>query len=325
MTLSISGQRKRSSLLPSRFPATLKGWQGNPPLIRSTVPNPVRSLKLSFVTPLISLHLDTGRWDWFVSEIKKKIDELQSVEITQGNQNVTIDGLLSSARIKLIELSKTDANQAGEAIQNAIVGAFSSAEDALIEFVKTGKANFGDFADSIISDLSRIVIQQAITKPAATALEGILGSIQGAVGGAGFSLFGGGASAGGSLLSASSPAGNVSYSAGSSNYTIGSTIGSQGQYTLGGGAFQGLPGFETGGSFTVGGQGGMDSQVVAFRATPGERVSISTPSQNAQGSRSGGTVINMTINTPNAQSFLQSKSQVQNAALQAIRAGSKNS
>jgi TP901 family phage tail tape measure protein len=41
----------------------------------------------------------------------------------------------------------------------------------------------------------------------------------------------------------------------------------------------GIPGFQHGGSFTVGGAGGPDSQVVAFRATPGERVDIRTPGQ----------------------------------------------
>lgn len=35
-----------------------------------------------------------------------------------------------------------------------------------------------------------------------------------------------------------------------------------------------LPAFANGGSFTVGGYGGIDSQVVAFRATPGEPVSV---------------------------------------------------
>lgn len=37
--------------------------------------------------------------------------------------------------------------------------------------------------------------------------------------------------------------------------------------------------FASGGSFTVGGAGGVDSQVVAFRATPGERVDVRTPGQ----------------------------------------------
>jgi hypothetical protein len=37
--------------------------------------------------------------------------------------------------------------------------------------------------------------------------------------------------------------------------------------------------FASGGSFTVGGRGGTDSQLVAFRASPGERVSVNTPGQ----------------------------------------------
>lgn len=39
----------------------------------------------------------------------------------------------------------------------------------------------------------------------------------------------------------------------------------------------GLPGFAQGGSFAVGGSGGIDSQLVAFRASPNETVSIHKP------------------------------------------------
>lgn len=42
-----------------------------------------------------------------------------------------------------------------------------------------------------------------------------------------------------------------------------------------------LFGFANGGTFDVGGAGGVDSQVVAFRATPGERVIVQTPDQQA--------------------------------------------
>lgn len=58
-----------------------------------------------------------------------------------------------------------------------------------------------------------------------------------------------------------------------------------------------LPGFATGGSFRVGGGGGTDSQVVAFRATPGEMVDVRRPGQSG-----GGTVLNFapTINAPGA-------------------------
>lgn len=48
-----------------------------------------------------------------------------------------------------------------------------------------------------------------------------------------------------------------------------------------GSAVTGLLGFAEGGDFTVGGAGGTDSKRVAFMATPGERVSIRKPGQDA--------------------------------------------
>ncbi len=48
------------------------------------------------------------------------------------------------------------------------------------------------------------------------------------------------------------------------------------------GGIGGLLGFQNGGSFNVGGSGGPDSQVVAFRASPNERVTVQTPSQQRQ-------------------------------------------
>jgi TP901 family phage tail tape measure protein len=55
------------------------------------------------------------------------------------------------------------------------------------------------------------------------------------------------------------------------------------------GGLGGLLGFQHGGSFTVGGSGGADSQTVAFRATPGERVSVTRPGGGGGGG--GGTTI----------------------------------
>lgn len=47
-----------------------------------------------------------------------------------------------------------------------------------------------------------------------------------------------------------------------------------------GGFSSALPGFATGGNFTVGGNGGTDSQLVQFRATPGEMVNITHGNDN---------------------------------------------
>jgi hypothetical protein len=43
---------------------------------------------------------------------------------------------------------------------------------------------------------------------------------------------------------------------------------------------QQMPAYRTGGSYTVGGSGGVDSQTVAMRATPGEQININTPAQS---------------------------------------------
>jgi hypothetical protein len=44
-----------------------------------------------------------------------------------------------------------------------------------------------------------------------------------------------------------------------------------------------VPTFATGGSFMVGGRGGTDSQMVAFKASPNERVTVETPGQQMAG------------------------------------------
>ena len=87
-----------------------------------------------------------------------------------------------------------------------------------------------------------------------------------------------------------------------------SSAGGGGQNILGGIAE--LFGFANGGAFTVGGGGGTDSQLVAFKATPGEDVTIRTPAQQRQGG-SGGQIINMTVVAQDAASFQKSRGQIQ--------------
>lgn len=65
--------------------------------------------------------------------------------------------------------------------ETAVVSSLRGMEDALVQFVSTGKVDFKSLADSIIADLARIAIQQSITGPLAGALfgEGGLGSLFG--------------------------------------------------------------------------------------------------------------------------------------------------
>jgi len=67
--------------------------------------------------------------------------------------------------------------------------AFGGLEDALVEFVKTGKLDFKSLVDSILADAARMAIKQSITGP----LSNLLGN---AIGSGGSSLFGGTSSGG---------------------------------------------------------------------------------------------------------------------------------
>jgi lambda family phage tail tape measure protein len=60
-----------------------------------------------------------------------------------------------------------DATNAAKQAERAVTGAFKSMEDALTQFVMTGKVDFNSLANSIISDLIRIQIQRTITLPLA--------------------------------------------------------------------------------------------------------------------------------------------------------------
>lgn len=73
-----------------------------------------------------------------------------------------------------------DATNLAQQFETTMTSAFDSASDALADFVMTGKLDFADLANSIISDLARIAARQAIG--------GIVGGIAGMFGGGGFSL-----------------------------------------------------------------------------------------------------------------------------------------
>lgn len=55
-----------------------------------------------------------------------------------------------------------DATNAAENVKNVLQDAFKGAEDAFVEFTKTGKLNFRDMASSIVEDLIRIQFRQSI-------------------------------------------------------------------------------------------------------------------------------------------------------------------
>jgi len=93
----------------------------------------------------------------------KKRQELIDQKYDKQNQFTTG---WQQAMNDYVDSAASAANQAKTLFGNA----FKGMEDALVNFVKTGKLDFGKLADSIISDLIRIQIQNSITKPLAAAM-----------------------------------------------------------------------------------------------------------------------------------------------------------
>ena len=82
-------------------------------------------------------------------------------------------------------------------------------------------------------------------------------------------------------------------------------------------------GFATGGGFTVGGGSGVDSQLVAFRATPGERVNVTRPGEEGN-SGGGATQVTMNVYTQDAESFKRSEGQISAKLARMAQRGRRN-
>jgi lambda family phage tail tape measure protein len=55
--------------------------------------------------------------------------------------------------------------------KSAVTSAFKGMEDALVSFVKTGKLDFSSLADSIITDMIRMMVQKSIMQPLAAGFD----------------------------------------------------------------------------------------------------------------------------------------------------------
>jgi phage-related minor tail protein len=84
---------------------------------------------------------------------------------------------VQSAMKDYIENTANAANQA----KTLFTDAFKGMEDAMVNFVKTGKLDFSSLADSIVNDLVRIAVQRQIMAPLVNGLGGLFGFADGGV------------------------------------------------------------------------------------------------------------------------------------------------
>jgi lambda family phage tail tape measure protein len=103
-------------------------------------------------------------------------DELAVEQWVKAEKRRLATDWLSGTLRALDEIS-TGGQDAAQAMEDAVSGAFQAMTDAITEFAMTGKMSFSDFADSVIRDLMRIVIQQQILGPLAGAAGGFLSGL----------------------------------------------------------------------------------------------------------------------------------------------------
>lgn len=139
-----------------------------------------------------------------------------------------------------------------------VTSAFTGLEDQLISFTTTGKVDFKDMVDSMLADVTRLIIRMAVAQAISEDL-----ATGGAIGGGAI----GGIAAVGGLVAAAALLPTI---LGKLNFAHG------GSFQVG----RDTQRFAHGGDFQVGGQGGPDTQLVQFLASPGENVRVTAPGQS---------------------------------------------
>lgn len=125
---------------------------------------------------------------------KSEADQLAAMEAGFAKRSAAEAKWQNGASAALANYRDQALNTAGQ-VQAAMENASKGMEDALVNFVTTGKLNFNDLAASIISDITRIIVKQQIVAPLMQALGG--GGEGGMLGGLFSGLFGGGRATGG--------------------------------------------------------------------------------------------------------------------------------
>lgn len=105
---------------------------------------------------------DTVGWeqssrDAYMATAEAVIHQKQALVDLEQQQRETYSVGAKQALRDYVDKIKDVATQTKE----LFTGAFQHMEDALVNFVKTGKLNFSDFADAVISDMIRIAVRQA--------------------------------------------------------------------------------------------------------------------------------------------------------------------
>lgn len=228
-------------------------------------------------------------WEGFKTQLQAVIDNCQRVwqeiVVMKDNAIAAVKALYDG----VAEWMTTKLNAVWDGVTSkiqSVSNAFYKMYDAVV-----GHSYVPDMVDEIGDHMNRL--DQNMVQPAANAATQTSGQFQtlGQSMGQAFSGIGG------TIAEVIKGTKSLSEALGEVLVKLGDSLFQSGMQALfgggggGGGGFGGivtdliggLIGFANGGSFQVGGAGGIDSQLVAFRASPNERVSITKPGQDMGG------------------------------------------
>ena len=100
----------------------------------------------------------TPKFDEFVENAQRATE---ATTVLKKELDDTFGGKVKAGMQSYLDSIKDVSKQ----IEDATVNAFKGMEDALVNFVMTGKMNFADFTRSILADITRIIIRQSIITP----------------------------------------------------------------------------------------------------------------------------------------------------------------
>ena len=95
-----------------------------------------------------------------IAEIRKQIGELYDTQITQADENIKKSREFSTGWEQAYKQYTENATNAAEQARTMFSTVTRSFEDAIVNFVKTGKLSFKDFANSVIEQFVRIQAQK---------------------------------------------------------------------------------------------------------------------------------------------------------------------
>lgn len=96
-----------------------------------------------------------GKGKISIEEYNQKLREMQLEALATDR---TLEGGLQRGLLRIQDQISDVASVA----ENTLVNAFNAAEDALVDFVATGEVDFHAFAESVLKDLTRLLIRQTL-------------------------------------------------------------------------------------------------------------------------------------------------------------------